>query len=122
MLTIQHRNDGDFGVMTKRDYLDSAYFLDYPVEPFTTVSEAAKSVVKFNLYDTLYHDGEDEMYEDWCDDVTNALEVLGPEIDNLTIKINEVLANHPTWWEGEPVEIDILPPGVVPEPPKEENL
>lgn len=110
MLTVQHQNDGDMDVMTKQDYLDSAYFLDYPVEPFTAVTVAAKSIVKFNLYDTLHHAGEDEMYEDWYDDVVNALEAFGPEIDTLTTKINKVLANNPTWWEGEPVEIDMLPP------------
>lgn len=51
MLTVGHRDDGNIAVMSKEDFLNSAYFLDYPVEPF--------------------------------------------------------MEANPTYWEGEPIEVDI---------------
>jgi hypothetical protein len=73
MLTVQHQSDGDFSIMTKRDYLDSAEYLDFPVEPLTAVTVAEKTIANFDLYSMLEWIGEDECYEDWAEDVWNTL-------------------------------------------------
>ena len=89
-LTVQHVYDGDFEVMTKEEFMESSYYLDYPKEPFPKVTKAIETTVYFNL--------------DVWDDICSSLDVW---------KINKTIKNiftaHSSYWEGEDIEIDILP-------------
>jgi hypothetical protein len=94
----------DLGVMDKEDFLNSSEFLDMDKKDFTTIPEVTVAdplVARFD-FDSILENLADEMYEDWKENVCDALkEVLNEE------KINEVLANYPTYYEGERVEIDM---------------
>lgn len=104
MLCVEHNYDGDIQVMTKEEFLDSAYYLDYPVEPFPIVTIADKSIQTFDLGDIIYNMA-DEMHEDWDDDVICELKGTAG-IAEFEALINEILERHPTYYEGEEVKID----------------
>jgi len=108
MLTVSHRYDGEIELMDKADFLQSAYFLDYPVEPFPSVTLAVKQVQTFDLYDVIERIGEDDTYEDWDLDVYNDLR-NAPETEAFLNLIHTVFERHPTFWEGKPIEIDMVP-------------
>lgn len=107
-LTVQHVYDGDFSVMTKEEFMESSYYLDYPKEPFPKVTKAIETTVYFNLYDIIKSLGDDEAYEDWIYDVwVDICSSLDVWKINKTIK--KIFTAHPSYWEGEDIEIDILP-------------
>lgn len=108
MLCVGHQNDGEFDVMSKDDYLRSSQFIDYPAEPFTSVCLADKSVLTFDLFDAIERIGDDSSYEDWDEDVYNDIKDL-PETKAFLEKFKEVSERNPTYWEGEAVDIDMIP-------------
>ncbi len=107
MLTVRHRDDGNISVMSKEDFLNSAYFLDYPVEPFPKITLAQKSVVRFDLYSVLEMLGEDETYEDWLSNVWYDLKRSQIDLDTFDAEMTRIMEANPTYWEGEPIEVDI---------------
>ncbi|KAF5050635.1 hypothetical protein DSECCO2_427320 [anaerobic digester metagenome] len=108
MLCVGHQNDREFDVMPKEDYLRSYQFLDYPAEPFTSVCLADKSVLTFDLFDAIERIGDGSSYEGWDEDVYNDIKDL-PETKAFLEKFKEVSERNPTYWEGEAVEIDMIP-------------
>lgn len=108
MLTVQHRHNGDFSVMSKEDFLDSSYFLDYPVEPFPVVTVAETTVPRVDLESFIEYIGEDETYEGWAEDVCQSI-LSDPITQDFLTKLNHIISLHPVYWEGEPVEVDIFP-------------
>lgn len=108
MLTVAHRYDGDIEIMDKADFLNSSYFLDYPVAPFPSVTLAVRQVQTFNLFDTIERIGEDDTYEGWDEDVYNDLR-NAPETEAFLGLVNSIFERHPTYYEGNPVEIDMTP-------------
>lgn len=105
MLCVANNYDGDIQVMSKEEFLDSAYYLDYPVEPFPTVTIGDIVTQRFDLGNIIYN-MSDDMYEDWDDDVM--CELKGTEgIAEFELLINKILERHPTYYEGEKVEIDM---------------
>ena len=108
MLCVEDRYDGEFSVMSKEDFLESSYFFDYPVEPFPSVKLADKEIKTFDLWDAIERIGEDDTYEGWDEEVYYALKDLPATVEFLQ-RIKKVFENHPVYWEGKPVEIDILP-------------
>ena len=107
MITVEHRYDGDFEVMSKADFLESAYFLDFPVEPFPMITIADAVRARFSLSDAI-ETLSDEMHEDWFSDVGYALaEALN--IKEIEKKINDILDEYPTYYQGETINIDIEP-------------
>jgi hypothetical protein len=109
MLTVKHQFDGEMDIMSKKGYLNSAYFLDYPAEPFTTVTVADKTVVRFDIDGIIERLSEDETYEDWEEDVWYDIEHSNIDIKAIEKAFNDIFENNPTYWEGEVVEIDIIP-------------
>ena len=98
-------------IMTKEYFLDSAEFLDYPRELFPDVTIAEKTFVTFDLPAIIERLGEDETYEDWETDVWNDIgrSMKKKIIDEAVDELNRIFKNNPTYWEGEPVEIDMSP-------------
>lgn len=111
MLTVQPCN-GDFKVMSKADFLQSAYFLDGPNDPVGGVSSitvAIRDVAKFRLGTILERIYEDEYcYDGWLGDVFNAL-CDKPETKAFLDLVQKVFEDNPTYREGESVEIDMVP-------------
>ena len=111
MLTISPNCcDGDLRIMDKANFLQSAFFLDGIDDPEwgAEVTLAQKTVEKFNLWDAIGRIGEDTTYEGWDQDVYNALKNQ-PETIAFLALVKQVFEGHPTYWEGEPVEVDMEP-------------
>ena len=114
MLTVENQSDGDLTTMTKEMYLDSAQYLDYPVEPFTNVTIAKKQIIKDNLCSILEEIAEhNECYECWIDDVYNDLRSEknvrdGCKKHNIDMLLEEAFKRYPIYWEGEKVEVDTM--------------
>lgn len=66
MLTVRHRDDGNISVMSKEDFLNSAYF---------------------NV---------------WYD-----LKRSQIDLDTFDAEMTRIMEANPTYWEGEPIEVDI---------------
>lgn len=115
MLTISPNSycGCDLLIMDKGDFLQSAYFCDGINDPEygAKVTLAQKTVEKFILQDIIERLGEDATYEDWDLDVYNDLKDQ-PETAAFLALIKQVFERHPTYWEGEPVEIDMTPPSL----------
>lgn len=94
-------------VMTKSEFLDSAYYLDYPTEPFPSVKLATKKVLSFDLYEAINRIGEDDSYEGWTDEVYEAL-IKNPATTAFLERVRTVLEHHPMFEEGKPVEVDMI--------------
>lgn len=111
MLTIQPCH-GDFRVMNKADFLQSAFFLDGPDDPVGGVSSitvATRDVAKFRLGAILERIYEDEYcYDGWLEDVFNAL-CDKPETKAFLALVQKTFEESPTYREGESVEIDMEP-------------
>lgn len=111
MLTISPNCcGGDLRIMDKADFLQSAFFLDGIDDPEcgAEVTLAQKTVEKFNLDAIVERIGEDTTYEGWDQDVYNALKNQ-PETIAFLALVKQVFERHPTYWEGEPVEVDMEP-------------
>lgn len=120
MLCVEHQNDGDFDVMSKEDYLNSGQFLDYPVEPFTAVCLACKQVKRFDLWDYIEYTGEDDTYDGWDFDVYNDVKDTDVTLEFIN-QMNDAFNRNPTYWEGEKVEVDMVPSSPQEPIEKEEN-
>lgn len=108
MLCVGNNYNGDIQVMDKADFLESSYFLDYPVEPFPKVTLADPMVATFDLRYIIEGIGEDEMYEDWDDYVYDCLKDE-PETKAFLDLVKRTFEAHPTYYEGKPIEIDMTP-------------
>lgn len=106
-ITVESNSSGDAEVMTKADFLESSYFLDYPVEKFPKITVAEKTCVKFDLFDAVEHLGFDETHERWLEDVCYDITKSDIDVKLLESKMNEIFKNNPTYWDGEPVDIDM---------------
>lgn len=98
----------DIKIMDKEEFLESPFFLDYPIEPFPTVTLAEKTVQKFDLYDVLEYIGQGDVYDCWESDVYMDLKDQ-PETLAFLKLVEEVFECRATYWEGEQIEIDMLP-------------
>lgn len=108
LLTVKQRLGGDFSVMSKKGFLDSYYFLDYQTEPFPNITIAEPFYAKFDLYNWLVYVGEDHCYEGWVEDVCERL-AIEPETKAFIDRVDQIFRAYPTYYEGEPVEVDIMP-------------
>ena len=112
MLTVRDSHySTDFSIMDKDEFLQSHYFLDYTPSPTNNgieVTVADITTAKFDLLNYLEYIGEDECYEGWCDDVYDSI-MAEPATKEFIERVNAIFGSHPTYWEGEPVEIDIFP-------------
>lgn len=105
-LTVAYQDDSEFKVMTKEDFINDGYLRECKTEPLR-VTVADITIVKFDLNYAIENAGEDETYENWYDDVMNAIDKIDG-IDGFINKIDDILKNHPTYWETDDiVEIDI---------------
>lgn len=113
LLCVSHRYDAEISLMSKEEFLDSAYSLDYPTDPFPSVTLAMKEIKSFDLWDTIERIGEDDTYEGWDLDVWVDLKDL-PETVAFMQRVKEVFEGRPIYWEGKPVEIDMFPQETTP--------
>lgn len=109
LLTVAHRNDGDFEVMSKEDFLNSSYFLDMDKDYTPEVTIADVEIKKMNdqvLCEMINTYGYDDTYEDWEEDVVNYLSVHGYK-EKIIEMLEEAFDYYPIYWEGEKVNIDL---------------
>ena len=109
MLTVAV-SDYEITVMDKEDFVQSDYFLDHPCKPWPKVCVAVKQVQSFNLRDlrNLCENIGEEAYEDWDEHVYDDLKDA-PETAAFLKLVERVFESHPTYYEGENVEIDMVP-------------
>lgn len=104
-LYIERDKHSDPMVMYKIDFINSRYFLDKePVNVFIAIPK----VTKFVLYDWIKWLGE-ENYEDWSSIVHDEI-MDNPITVKFILLVNKIFKDHPTYYPGQKVEIDIEPP------------
>lgn len=108
MLTVQPTGE-DLRIMDKEEFLQSAYFYDGDEGLPYAVTLAEKTTLKPDLWNWVEYLGDGETYEDWDLDVYNDLKDQ-PATKAFLSLFKEVCERHPTYWEGEPVEVDMQPP------------
>ena len=107
LLYIEKDKYSEPEIMDKTDFINSDYFLNketVDVKVFIAVPE----VTKFVLYDWIEWLGE-ENYEDWSSDVYNEI-MENPITNEFILLVNKIFKNHPTYYPGKSVEIDITSP------------
>lgn len=104
-LYIEKGKYSDPVIMEKNDFINSSYFLD---KESVNVFIAVPEVTNFVLYDWIEWLGE-ENYEDWVGIVYEEI-MDNPITDKFILLVNKIFKNHPTYYPGKPVEIDIEPP------------
>ena len=108
MLTVHLGPYGDFSVMTKADFLNSAEYLDMDIkdtETIPTVTVADKVVHVFD-WDSVVEGFDEESYEDFSSDFWIDVTDEDQKILNQAKEIvNRILENNPTWYEGKAVEV-----------------
>ena len=106
MLTVKWSGSNDSVVMDKADLLHPDFFTAWSTgTPRVTV---AKKDVKIFCLRSILEDMGYDAYEGWdfqaYEDIMNY-----PETMAFLKNMKDVLDNRPIYWEGEEVEIDILP-------------
>lgn len=107
LLYIEKDKYSDPEIMKKTDFINSDYFLNketVEVNVFIAVPE----VTRFTLYDWIEWLGE-ENYEDWTITVYDEI-MKNPIANEFLLLVNRVFENHPTYYPGKLVEIDIPSP------------
>lgn len=89
-------------VMTKEDFLQSEEYLDRLEGLKVYIGE--KEVETFDLYN-VFENMEDDKYEDWIQDVWPKIE-KAVDVAAIEKAINDVMEQHPTYWDGRCVDID----------------
>lgn len=109
MLYLSYSNrDGD-AVMDKAALLESTHFYDI-ISACTGIYVAVPDVKKFtenDIFDFIERIGEDDTFEDWDERVYNDIKEL-PETAAFVGVMNEAFKKNITWFEGKPIEIDVL--------------
>lgn len=110
MLCLSYSNRDSDIVMDKADFLESTHFYDI-LSNCTGVYIAVPDVKKFtknDIFNFIEWIGEDDTFEDWDERVYNDIKEL-PETAAFVGVMNEAFKKNITWFEGEPVEVDVLP-------------
>ena len=108
MLAIERSDYDDLKIMDVHDFLSSEYFDNFPEKPFPKVFLAESTREKFDLFNAIESICDGTTYDDCAEDVYNDVKDA-PETAAFIKLLNEVFQRHPTYWEGEPVEVDIVP-------------
>lgn len=104
LLYIERGKYSDPVIMNKTDFINSDYFLNKEAVD-VKVFIAKPEITTFVLWDWIEWLGE-ENYEDWAITVYN--EIMGNPITNeFILLVNKVFKDHPTYYPGRLVEIDI---------------
>lgn len=104
MVSVYYEEYFEPFVMSKEDFLESEYFEERKNNKIKLFM-VQKEVVKFDLFDVLEEESEN-MYEDWYVHILEDLQSIGPEIEEFTNKVNEILNGRPSYYNGEEIEID----------------
>lgn len=106
ILTVENRNHGGFSVMDVAEYINSEYYLECHK---TTIAEEIypKTTIE-DIAEMLACNYEDEMHEDWGDRIQEAITYSKKDFEPFVKNLNRIFEKNPTYYEGEPVEIDIL--------------
>lgn len=107
-LTVGHTDIGEMRIISKEDFLNDACFLDSLIYPCPEVTLAEKTYCDFDLNWIIEMIGDGETYEDWQEDVLNDI-MNSPETEPFIKMVKEVFKRHPTYWEGQLVDIDMNP-------------
>lgn len=106
MLTVKKDACEDISVMPVEDFINEYKEL-YSNEVYLQVTVAEITVVDFKISNILEYLADGETYDDWVLDVE--YEMMNsdvPFVDFITA-IQKIFNNHPTYWEGEKVVVDI---------------
>lgn len=94
----------EFYVMPKEEYMISSFYLDrQSVDNEDIKVFLAKPV--YATFDLRYalESLEDEMYEDWLDDVLS--DISHEEIESIENSINKILHGRPSYSSGEKIDV-----------------
>lgn len=107
LLCIERGKYSDPVIMNKTDFINSDYFLNKEAVD-VKVFIAKPEITTFVLWDWIEWLGE-ENYEDWSGIVYEEI-IDNPITDEFILLVNKIFKNHPTYYPGQKVEIDIEPP------------
>lgn len=107
-LTVRNTSFNEFSIMDKEDFLNDAAFLDSLTTPCPEVTLAEKTYCDFNLNWIIDIIGDGETYDGWAEDVLYDI-MHSPETEPFLKMVKEVFERHPTYWEGQLVDIDMNP-------------
>lgn len=108
MLTVQIGDKSDFTVMTKEIFINSSEYLDrgYVQDPDYPQVTIAEPIIANFSFDYAFECAGDEQHEDWKEEVTAELENAGFDFKKIEEQINKVFEVHPSYYEGDMVDID----------------
>lgn len=106
MLTVRKEEWQDISVMPVEDFINEYKEL-YSNLPNLQVTVADITVVDFNISNILEYLADGETYEDWVLDVEYEMMNSDVPFVDFINAIQEIFNNHPTYWEGEKVLVDI---------------
>ena len=107
-LTVGYSDMGGFRLIEKEEFLNDAVFLDSLTEPCLEVTLAEKTYCNFDLNWIIEMIGDGETYDGWVEDVLYDI-MNSPETEPFLKMVKEVFERHPTYWEGQIVDIDMNP-------------
>lgn len=100
------KNGSDLEVTTKKELLEDLEYFRSNVNSGIKVSIGDKTVAGFS-FESAVEEASQEMYEDWTQDVWYEIEKLNIDLETIEAAIQKVFDEHPTYYEGEEVEIDM---------------
>lgn len=106
IVLVTYKNGGNLEVTTKKDLLENLEYFKSNVKSGMKVSIGDKTVAGFS-FESAVEDASQEMYEDWTQDVWYELEKLNIDFKSVEAAIQKVFDEHPAYYEGEEVEIDM---------------
>lgn len=101
---------GDPLLITKGDFLQSDEWNNYPYN-ICDISIATSEVMSFDLKCFVDMIGEDA-YEGWNEQVWDSI-CDAPETKTFLEFINNVFSNHPVYYGGKKIFMDLLPTKVI---------
>lgn len=94
-LLVVDKAEYDPKLMSKKEFVESHYYLD---REDVDVSIADERYASFDLQYALECVGEDEMHEDWLE---NVMDRIPKEVrERIEAEINEYLNKEPTYYPG----------------------
>ena len=111
MLVVKAFSWQDGNVISKSEYIKSSEYIDrnkgeYEAG-FPKVYIADEEIDSFSLSNSI-EAMEDDKYEDWYQDVWNALvsELGQDKITEFEDAVNRVIEKYPTYWNGRKIDVE----------------
>lgn len=109
LLTVAfNKSDSVYTLYTKEELMNSGN-LSWHKGQNHYITIAERITAEFDLYEALETNEEDIMYIGWTKDVKRNFDKANIDFKEINKIINAILEQNPTHYEGEEVEIDIVP-------------